>query len=654
MKTEVKIQYRTPKPPAKEKTILAGMTAIDITPPPGMTTSGYSTFADNAVGVRTRLFARVLYLKDKKEPGLALVQTDMLTGSILVHHRVAEMIATRTDIDSGGLLIAGTHTHSGPGSFFGSNFYNKMAASKPGFDPAYTEFLCRRIADAIIEAYDKRTEARIATGKTEIYGVTVNRAFPPYLLNETVGDEATRKNPHAAINPWLYMIRVDAKVRKGVFKPLGAFTTFSIHPNTNPKLIGSLFSGDVTGFVERIVENEIQARYQTPARPVHCGANLTHGDNNANYAQEYHENFTHQRIIARVIADKTLELFASLDKKLKSNLNIRYRSRQVDLQRETVINGISVAKTPSPGYASAGGALGKGRRTPFSYIPPFRPGNPRRIFTRGEQGAKRIPLFGLLRMVFRKKDFPRHCLLQLIQVGDLLIVPLPWEVTMEMGRRIAEKAMDEGRKSGLKELKETCVCDTSNGYFGYLNTPEEYSLQYYEGGSNFYGPNTGLFVAEQAAELAREMARDGSGSDLPASMNFSLNAADFMPKPSVPAGARAVAAAPDYVPASISDEPFWAFSWYDVMPDRIAFHKPLVSVEVKQGQSWKPLLVKGIFVNDQESDMAVIYNKKESREGRGLYEVRWLNPELEKGREYRFRVEARASFGVFYSPAFSG
>lgn len=652
MKKEIKTRYRTPQSPAQEKTLVAGAARIDITPPPGMTMAGYSTFADNAVGVRTKLFARVLYLKNKKDPGVALVQIDCLSGSILVHRLVAEMIAGRTDIDAGGLLLAGTHTHSGPGSFFGSNFYNKMAASKPGFDPEYTEFMSRRIADAVIEAYDKRVPAKIATGKIEVTGVTVNRSYPAYLKNEKLEDESSRENAHTALNPWLYMIRVDGRDRSGKYLPLGAFTNFSLHPNTNPALIGSLFSGDVTGFTERMVENELVKRYSLKQRPVHCAANLTHGDVNANYAQEYHENFTHQKIIARVIADRSLELFTSLDKKLKANVPVRYRARLTDLQEETSFEGIALAGNPSPGYASAGGALGKGRRTPYSYVPPFRPGMPRLIFKGGEQGAKRIPVFGLLRFVFRKKDYPRHCLFQVIQVGDLLMVPLPWEVTTEIGRRIARKALDEGRKSGLKELKESFICDTSNGYFGYLNTPEEYSLQFYEGGSNFYGPNTGPFAAAQAGALSRKIAREGSGSSIPESLSFNMNVKKYMPEKSTPAGKRRAAAEPAFYPTNISDEPYWSFSWYDLQADKIEFHQPLVSVEVKKGKSWKPLEVDGIFVNDQESDLAVIHLRDEPDEATALWEVRWLSPCRCRGEEYRFKIEPRGTAGLFYSPSF--
>ena len=127
-----------------------------------------------------------------------------------------------------------------------------------------------------------------------------------------------------------------------------------------------------------------------------------------------------------------------------------------------------------------------------------------------------------------------------------------------------------------------------------------------------------------------------------------------MPEPTIPAGNRKVEEEPDYIPASISEEPYWCFSWADVMPDRIAFHQPLLSVEVKEGKKWKALEKGGVPVDDQEYGLAVIYRGETDVSGMGRYEARWLVPETEKGREYRFRIEARDPFKVMYSPVFTG
>ena len=50
------------------------------------------------------------------------------------------------------------------------------------------------------------------------------------------------------------------------------------------------------------------------------------------------------------------------------------------------------------------------------------------------------------------------------------------------------------------------MSSVANEYSGYVATPEEYALQYYEGGHTLYGPKTLPFLAGHAARLAAELA----------------------------------------------------------------------------------------------------------------------------------------------------
>src|SRR5438309_1145034 len=84
--------------------LLAGASQVDLTPPPGMPKAGYSANAHTGTGFRTRLRARVLHLRAGTS-SLAIVQCDLLGGSAVVHHLVADAIAECTDIPFAGLLI---------------------------------------------------------------------------------------------------------------------------------------------------------------------------------------------------------------------------------------------------------------------------------------------------------------------------------------------------------------------------------------------------------------------------------------------------------------------------------------------------------------------------------------------------------------------
>lgn len=120
--------------------LLAGASEVDITPPPGMPKAGFSKNAHDGNGFRNRLRARVLHLRAGRT-SLAVVQLDLLSGSALLQHLVAQAVAESTDVRLPGLFIGATHTHAGPGQFDASQFYNRFASNRPGFDPAWTQFL---------------------------------------------------------------------------------------------------------------------------------------------------------------------------------------------------------------------------------------------------------------------------------------------------------------------------------------------------------------------------------------------------------------------------------------------------------------------------------------------------------------------------------
>ena len=87
-----------------ETSLVAGAASMGITPPPGMPMAGYSKISTDAIGVRSKLMARAIYINSGKSAPVALVQCDLLSGSLALHHKVAELIAKQTDVDAGGLM----------------------------------------------------------------------------------------------------------------------------------------------------------------------------------------------------------------------------------------------------------------------------------------------------------------------------------------------------------------------------------------------------------------------------------------------------------------------------------------------------------------------------------------------------------------------
>ena len=72
---------------------------------------------------------------------------------------------------------------------------------------------------------------------------------------------------------------------------------------------------------------------------------------------------------------------------------------------------------------------------------------------------------------------------QVMRLGPLVIVGVPFEVTTVAGRRL---------RATMKQLfgaERVIISSYVNGYAGYCTTFEEYQLQHYEAGYTLFGPH---------------------------------------------------------------------------------------------------------------------------------------------------------------------
>ncbi|MBN1365841.1 MAG: neutral/alkaline non-lysosomal ceramidase N-terminal domain-containing protein [Syntrophaceae bacterium] len=645
---QIEISKQIPRQDVINNILLAGAAKADITPPPGMPMGGYSMWANYGKGFRTRLYARILYLKPASGQSVALVQCDLLTGSILLNQRIAELIAKETDIGIDGLMIAGTHTHSGPGNFFENNFYNDNASNASGFDPEYFDYLSKQIAKSVILAFREKRPAKIATGKTQICKMTRNRSIESYLANKNI---SAQKPPdiYEAVNPDLYLIRVDTLDNNGQYRPLAALSSFSIHGTAVPAQ-NNLYNGDVFAYIEREVEHGIKSRYKTHDEPIHAAFNGTHGDNSPNYRIQ---GFREARRIGTFIGQKALKLFRSLDDKLKNDVMIRFAAREIDTFSQPCINETCLCEKPVVGSSLAAGA-DDGPSPIISKIPWLRQGSARWFFTKSCQGHKRTLAGPLQYLYLPRKDFPHQMLLQTIQIDDVLLIPLPFEATKETGNRIAKECEDKLSSEGENDLRLFAVISCANGYFGYATTPEEYSIQRYEGGHTLYGPQTQPFLASQVSKLTMEMMQGKAENNFPDKWSYNLRVKKFIAGKAASKTERKTIAEPVFIPAKTNDEPYWLFVWKDLPPNLISWKKMLVKIEESDdGINWRQSRQREQPVDDSGYDIAVICNNIINRGETGIYQTRWYNP-LSGGKEkyYRFAILPQSGQDILYSSPF--
>lgn len=96
--------------------------------------------------------------------------------------------------------------------------------------------------------------------------------------------------------------------------------------------------------------------------------------------------------------------------------------------------------------------------------------------------------------------------LQILALGNVAVIALPWEVTTTSARRIHDTVMAELRGAGIDYA---VVASLSNDFVQYLTTREEYAAQQYEGASTHFGPWTLAAVQQEVRKLAISL-RDGA------------------------------------------------------------------------------------------------------------------------------------------------
>jgi neutral ceramidase len=626
-------------PPSPVDGLLAGAVDVDITPPPGLPKAGYSRNAHTGAGFRSRLRARVLHLR-AASGSVALVQCDLLGGSAVVQRLVARAVADVTDIPPAGVYLGATHTHGGPGQFLGTDFYNRFASNKPGFDAAWAQLLASRIAAGVVQAAAERRPAVLAWGEAEVWGLTRNRSLPSYVRNSQVADRRTeRQRTYVSVNPRLHLLRVDARADDGGHEPLATMAVFSVH-GTGVPMRSDVYNADLWAYVTDELGGRIERSHGR--RPVVGAVEGTHAD----VAPALHPGMAghlEARRIGRGIGARAAELYASLDGDLTDRVDLACGLREVDLDRSRTVDDVTLPRRPAVGAALVAGAYEN--ETPVIHrVPPFRPGVPRRRTDR-PQGGKRVLGGPFQRLILPLGGFPRVVPVQVVRIGGVAVVGLPFELTVETGRRISAAVADQVGAHGVDGVVVTSV---TNEYAGYCTTPEEYGEQRYEGGHTLYGPRTQPFFTAHAARLAGETVRDGLVSDLVPDRSFDLQHRRYLPGTDGPAVDRAVDGPATFSDATGTTDPVWEQRWWDVGPGRLDWHDPLVRVEMADGEHgpWVPAVAHGRRVDDGGCDVEVVHLGAGSGPGprdRGhRYAVRWWDPGFRAGRRHRFVLAANA------------
>ena len=188
--------------------LMAGAAEREITPSVRTPLAGYSRrHGTLSTGVHDPVFVRAVVLQDG-ERSVALVSADLL----IIDERLFNAVRHRVEIAPRAvpmtILLAATHTHSGPGAY-GRKLLEKISMGH--YDPRVFDELAARIAEAILSASD-----------------TLKPVGVHYAVGPTVGAVHNRMTDDGVVDAELSVVAFEAIDHQ----PVAIVANFAAHPTT--------------------------------------------------------------------------------------------------------------------------------------------------------------------------------------------------------------------------------------------------------------------------------------------------------------------------------------------------------------------------------------------------------------------------------------
>lgn len=499
------VRNKPAEPAPNVERLRAGVAEVDLTPPPGLPTYGFSSDgAAHTEGYWLRLHGRVIVL-ESGTTRLAMMQLDLGAASALLHRKIAQRLE-RLGIAAPQLVMSTTHTHGGPGSFFSDKFFNNVVGAASAFDERLVDFFAAALEKGVEQALGNMKNARAAWGQAQVpVGISSNRSRDAWLNNFTDG-----RIPGSEVDRTLTMLRIDAE-ENGKTRPLASWSVFAVHGNSigpvraaEPK--ASLFHGDVHGLSARLTRQKIEQRTGVTgylaATTTGAEGDVTPGPKGGGPEAGVQQGMTLTLAVAEGIAETADRLHGTLDAAIanpaSANVPIAVVYDETSLRGANTTQGRLCPSTVLGGPQMRGSEEGRGvpgwaapiLRTDEGLVDPPHGCTSTRVYAIGK----------LQEIAIMPEDFPDVGTFQLITFGEpetgLALLSVPGEPTTEVGR-LMMRAVDREKWKGPK-----AVMGLTNAYLLYITTPAEYLIQDYEGGGTIFGGHQGTFFAEEFGRLA--------------------------------------------------------------------------------------------------------------------------------------------------------
>jgi neutral ceramidase len=497
-------------PCAANQSFQVGAGLYDITGPAAeLGMMGYAMVDQKTAGIHQRLRSRAFVISSPCNGKRAVfVSADL--GQIFqsVKQQVMEKLAARygTLYTDANVMLSATHTHSGPGGFSHYALYNLTIL---GFDKQNLDAIVDGIFQSIVRAHDNLALGSIRIASGDLLNASINRSPEAYLRNPS-----TERSQHTYdTDKRMTLLRLQTDTGTEV----GLINWFAVHATSmgNDNL---LISGDNKGYASYLFEKLKSTNYTAARTFVAAFAQSNEGDVTPNIHGGTNgggaNDFESTELSGRKQYDLARTLYDSATQKLTGGVDFRHTYVQMDAVQVAPAYTDGVTRTTceaaigdsmlagaedGPGYGSEGSTCEDIKNTWGVFNCTF--------FTTACQGEKPITLETGTMTPYPWT--PEVLPLQVMRVGNLALVGVPFEMTTMAGRRLRKAVQAKLAPAGVTEV---VIAGLANAYAGYLVTREEYAKQDYEGASTHFGPWTLAAVTQESEKLANAIV---SGAAVP-------------------------------------------------------------------------------------------------------------------------------------------
>lgn len=444
----------------------AGVSKVNITPPIGVELSGFVARQQPSTGIHDDLYAKALVFDDGNDR-TALVCCDIVGLSRESVSKIRQLVQKSSGISPKNVMIACTHTHSGPATLWLRNCGD--------MDNAWMDILYRYIAGAVTIACNNLEDARIGFGAGTVHlGIDRRAGLHPDAEEPGIADSdallgkessIVKKKPRWA-DPELAVLKVEGMDGRLI----GALLNYSCHPvvmASQNRHISADYPGVATRFVERSFGENAVALFANKA----CGdANpvVTGG------------TFSDLERLGTMLGAEAVQVLTSISGEpagtisvASKEITLSYNHFELDYvrsEKETWKKKLSEIKEPGPEERST------------------------RAMVWWAEDTLRMLESGKAPASFETE-------IQAIKIGPAILAGVGGELFSEIGRILRQKCGPE-----------TFILGYTNDMIGYIPTAEAFGEGGYEpsGAYRYYGtfpfaPNVGTIVEKEIVNIVNQV-----------------------------------------------------------------------------------------------------------------------------------------------------